>query len=63
MRSNNLLQTDPNRQLAYDQLQSVIMQLAARPVDAQRRDRSEEFKQLVEQALAAYRNYMRVVAA
>ena len=51
-----------NRDQAYDQLQNIIVQMATRPVTPGRRDRSDDFKRLVEQALIAYRNYMQAAA-
>ena len=63
MRSNNMQQSEAKRDLAFDRLQNVILQLATRPAGGIRRERSDDFKRLVEQALAAYRNYMRAVTS
>lgn len=50
-----------SRSAAYDALQSVIVELASRPPVARQLPRTPEFKNLVEQALEAYRNYMRAL--
>ncbi len=46
---------------AYDALQHVILKLAIRPPAPRQAERSDDFKRLVEQALEAYRNYMKAV--
>lgn len=55
------IQAAPGREAAYDALQRVILQLATRPPMTRQPDRNVEFKTLVEQALEAYRNYMKAV--
>jgi hypothetical protein len=50
-----------SRTSAYDALQHVILKLATRPPLPRQAERSDEFKRLVEQALDAYRNYMKAV--
>lgn len=57
----NSMQTVSDRSAAYDTLQRVILQLATRPLVARQQERSAEFRNLVEQALHAYRNYMKAV--
>lgn len=50
-----------SRASAYDALQHVILKLATRPPVARQAERSDEFKRLVDQALEAYRNYMKAL--
>lgn len=55
------IQSAPDRSAAYDALQRVILQLATRPPLTRQPERNAEFKNLVEQALEAYRNYMNAI--
>lgn len=48
-------------QAAYDNLQDAIMRLSIRPQNYRRGERTNETRSLVDQALAAYRDYMQVV--
>ncbi len=57
----NSIQAATDRSAAYDALQRVILQLATRPPVTRQPERNVEFKNLVEQALEAYRNYMKAV--
>ncbi len=50
-----------SRANAYDALQRVILKLATRPPAPRQAERSDDFKHLVEQALEAYRNYMKAI--
>lgn len=55
-------QAEPNQQAAFYTLNDAIVRLAVRrerPVDPRSR---EEFRGLVDAALEAYRNYMRLAA-
>jgi hypothetical protein len=55
-------QTEPSQQAAFYTLNDAIVRLAVRrerPVDPRSR---EEFRGLVDAALEAYRNYMRLAA-
>ncbi|MGH2581327.1 MAG: hypothetical protein ACRDFQ_00350 [Anaerolineales bacterium] len=52
-----------NRDLAYDNLQNVILKLAVKKDDVRSAPAARtEFTQLVEQALDAYRVYMQAIA-
>ena len=62
MLTSNTLPTS-NREAAYDNLQKVILLLADKQSHPRQPERSFEFRALVDQALQAYRDYMRATEA